>query len=468
MAPPSVQEQDEQLVLLVPALYQCAAHVSEGSLEKANFSLSEIKRLSSIADGPLQRLADALARRLLLPCEGLAGALIHPSDYFERSGVRSARRSFAALSPFLHAAFAATNRAILEAMEDEKVVRIVDLSCCSAASHPCQWLDLLHGFVHGRARPPPEVRLTVVHDDDEFVAATRAALAKEADRLNIPFQFNHVLVVRGGGLETMDLRDDFRDVLGVKYGEAVAVSCCLQMHRLLAVAADDDSASSSSALGQLQNMATTAAAQLKQKMACSSSSPASILNYPRTPSPQCQCQCQVPRPLASFLGAVHHRLKPSIVVVMEQDANHNAPPFSARFAEALGYYAALFDSLDAVAAATATASASAAGDRAQVERMVLGEEIKNVLLCEGASRLERHERLSQWAMYMDASGFRRVPLSFRAIRESELKLASFGMSACRYQVESDGLLLGWGSTRLYSVSAWRPNKSGIRECTFRS
>jgi hypothetical protein len=206
-------------------------------------------------------------------------------------------------------------------------------------------------------------------------------------------------------------------------------------------------------------MATTAAAQLKH-MACSSRSPASILNYPRTPSPQ--CQCQVPRPLASFLGAVHHRLKPSIVVVMEQDANHNAPPFSARFAEALGYYAALFDSLDAVAAA------SAAGDRAQVERMVLGEEIKNVLLCEGASRLERHERLSQWAMYMDASGFRRVPLSFRAIRESELKLASFGMSACRYQVESDGLLLGWGSTRLYSVSAWRPNKSGTRECTFRS
>jgi hypothetical protein len=460
MAPPSVQEQE--LVLLVPALYQCAAHVSEGSLEKANFSLSEIKRLSSIADGPLQRLPDALARRLLLPCEGLAGALIHPSDYFERSGgVRSARRSFAGLSPFLHAAFAATNRAILEAMEDEKVVRIVDLSCCSAASHPCQWLDLLHGFVHGRARPPPEVRLTVVHDDDDFVAAMRAALAKEADRLNIPFQFNHVLVVRGGGLETIDLRDDFRDVLGVKYGEAVAVSCCLQMHRLLAVAADDDSASSSSALGQLQNMATTAAAQLKQ-MACSSRSPASILNYPRTPSPQ--CQCQVPRPLASFLGAVH-RLKPSIVVVMEQDANHNAPPFSGRFAEALGYYAALFDSLDAVAAATASA-----GDRTQVERMVLGEEIKNVLLCEGASRLERHERLSQWAMYMDASGFRRVPLSFRAIREGQLKLESFGMTGCRYQVESDGLLLGWGSTRLYSVSAWRPNKSGTgtRECTFRS
>ncbi|PWZ34187.1 Ubiquitin carboxyl-terminal hydrolase 7 [Zea mays] len=55
------------------------------------------------------------------------------------------------------------------------------------------------------------------------------------------------------------------------------------------------------------------------------------------------------------------------------------------------------------------------------------------------------------------------PLSFRAIRESELKLASFGMSGCRYHVESDSLLLGWGSTRLYSVSAWRPNKSGIRE-----
>lgn len=117
-------EQDQ--AWLVPALYDCAIHVSEGSFQKTNNSLIEIKRLSSIVDGPLQRLsqimADSLARRLLLSVEGLTGALIHPSDYFEKSSIRSARFSFANLSPYLSTGFATINQAILEAMEGEKVM----------------------------------------------------------------------------------------------------------------------------------------------------------------------------------------------------------------------------------------------------------------------------------------------------------------------------------------------------------
>jgi len=258
--------------------------------------------------------------------------------------------------------------------------------------------------------------------------------------LKIPFQFNDV----NGRLENLDF-SNLRSVLGIKYGEAIAISCSLQMHRLLVI---DDNASCS-AIDQLQKMAN--AAQLKQ-MASSVYSPASILNYPRTPSPLL---------LASFLNAIH-TLKPNIMLVMEQDANHNALLFSDRFVETLNYYAALFDSFNAMAAT----NSQRANERAQVERMILGEEIKNILLCEGVNRHERHETLSQWAMYMDTSGFHHVPLSFGAIREGELKLMSFGLNGCQYQVESDCLLLGWSSTRLYSISAWRPKKgstSGSRE-----
>lgn len=323
-----------------------------------------------------------------------------------------------------------------------QVVRIIDLSC--SASHPYQCLKLLHGF-HGRPGGPPEVRLTVVHDDNEFLANMKALLSKEADMLKIPFQFNDV----NGRLETLDF-SNLRDVLGIKYGEAIAISCCLQMHCLLVV---DDNVSCS-AIGQLQKIANVA--QLKQ-MVTSVYSPPSTLNYPQTPSPG----CQIPKLLASFLNAIH-TLKPNIMLVMEQDANHNALLFYDRFVEALKYYAALFDSFNAMAAA----NSQRANERAQVERMILGEEIKNILLCKGVNRHERHERLSQWAMYMDASGFHHVPLSFRAIKEVELKLKSFRLNECQYMVESDCLLLGWGSTRLYSVSAWRPKKgstSGNRE-----
>ena len=66
-------------------------------------------------------IADSLARRLLCPIQGFAGALIHPSDYFEQSVLRTARCNLANLSPFISTGFVTINRAILESMEVEKV-----------------------------------------------------------------------------------------------------------------------------------------------------------------------------------------------------------------------------------------------------------------------------------------------------------------------------------------------------------
>ncbi|CAN6325767.1 unnamed protein product, partial [Urochloa humidicola] len=319
--------------------------------------------------------------------------------------------------------------------ELEVVVHIIDLSC--STSNPRQWMKLLRDF-HRRKGGPPEVHLTVVHDNNGFLADMRVLLSKEADMLKIPFQFNSVV----GRLETLDF-NNLRNTLNIKYGEAIAISCLLQMHRLLVV--DDNM--SCSGISQLQKMANIA--QLK-KMASSVYSPTSILNYPQTPSPQ----CQTPKLLASFLNAVR-ALKPNIMLVMEQEANHNALLFCDRFVEALNYYAALFDSLHAVVAA----NPRMADERARVERMILGEEIKNILVCEGVNRHERHERLSHWAMHMNRSGFDHVPLSFRAIWEGNQKLMSFGLNGCQNKVENDCLLLCWGSTHLYSISAWRPHRA---------
>ena len=56
---PLMQDQGtaDHLAQLGPVLYACAAHVTEGSFEKTDIGLSQIKRLTSIVDGPLQRLA---------------------------------------------------------------------------------------------------------------------------------------------------------------------------------------------------------------------------------------------------------------------------------------------------------------------------------------------------------------------------------------------------------------------------
>uniref|UniRef100_J3L8B0 Uncharacterized protein n=1 Tax=Oryza brachyantha TaxID=4533 RepID=J3L8B0_ORYBR len=78
------------------------------------------------------------------------------------------------------------------------------------------------------------------------------------------------------------------------------------------------------------------------------------------------------------------------MVVTEQEANHNAAGLTERFLEALNYYSALLNCLEVGAARGSV-------ERARVERWLLGEEIKNIMACDGAERWERHERLERWA-----------------------------------------------------------------------
>ncbi|KQJ89574.1 scarecrow-like protein 3 isoform X2 [Brachypodium distachyon] len=430
------QRMQDHLAQLGPVLCECAVHVTEGSFDKTDCSLRKIRELASIVDGPLQRLsliiADSLFRRLLRPMQGFASALIDPSRYLEKWCLRVARNSFASISPYLATGFVTINRAILEQVQDKQVVRIIDLS--GSTTHQWQWLKILHDF-HGRPGGPPELRLTVVHEDSEFLDYMQTLLSKQAGTLMPSFHFDKVV----GRLEALDF-SNLREILKINFGEAVVISCALQMHRLLAV--DDDDDASRDGIAQLQQMANKA--HLKQMMMASS--PRSTLSYPQTPSPQ----RQIPKLLVSFLSAVR-ALKPNIVVMMEQEADHNAPLFRERFAEMLRYYAALFDSLNAAAAGRED------DERARVERVLLREEIKNMLVCEGAQRHERHEKLSQWEMHMNRCEFQSVPLSFDAIREGKEKMMSSGLKECRgIEEDKHRLLLSWGETHLYSVSAWRP------------
>jgi len=93
-----------------------------------------------------------------------------------------------------------------------------------------------------------------------------------------------------------------------------------------------------------------------------------------------------------------------------------------------------------------------------VERAVLGEEVRDVLLREGARRRERHDRLHQWARRMEVAGFRGVPLSYAALRQGVDTLRRCGVGGCESREHEGCLLLCWRSWPLYSVSAWRPDR----------
>uniref|UniRef100_A0A0E0F956 Uncharacterized protein n=1 Tax=Oryza meridionalis TaxID=40149 RepID=A0A0E0F956_9ORYZ len=449
-------------------------------MEKATRCLARATGLAAAAaggGGPRKRLAEAmvdcLARRLLRPVQAITDALIDPSVYLDRRSVRAARRGFFELSPFPKVAFVVGNRAIVEAVENESVVHVVGMS--GPFTQPCQWIQLLHELRRRPEGPLRAVRLTVVHDDGELLAKMAELVSDEAEELGMEFQFHGVV----GQLEDLDF-SNLCNVLEIKSGEALVVSCTLQLHRLLAA---DDDAMYSSRSAHLNQMASIA--QLQHMAAASSCPPSSgggggggggnvqykeddnSFQSPGTPlafvsPPASTPHFQMPAALASFLSAVR-ALSPKIVVVAEQDADHNGVSFRKRFCEALHHYAAVFDSLDAAAATTSAASHLwywPPDERAQVERVVVGEEIKGVLLRDGAHRRERHDRLWQWAARMETAGFTGVPLSYDAIRKGNDMVRRCGLRRCENRECGGCLLLCWSSRPLYSISAWRPAASG--------
>ncbi|KAL0735672.1 hypothetical protein Bca4012_011882 [Brassica carinata] len=141
-------------------------------------------------------------------------------------------------------------------------------------------------------------------------------------------------------------------------------------------------------------------------------------------------------------------VKPSIVTVVEQEANHNGAVFLERFNEALHYYSSLFDSLE-------DGLILQSQDRVMSE-VYLGRQILNVVAAEGTDRIERHETLDQWRKRLGSAGFDPVSLGSDAFKQASLLLALSGGGDGYRVEESDGsLMLAWQTKPLIAASAWK-------------
>ena len=139
---------------------------------------------------------------------------------------------------------------------------------------------------------------------------------------------------------------------------------------------------------------------------------------------------------------------PNIVTLVEQEASHNGPYFLGRFLEALHYYSAIFDSLDATFPVESA-------PRAKVEQYIFAPEIRNIVACEGEERIERHERLEKWRKIMEGKGFKGVPLSPNAVTQSRILLGLYSCDGYRLTEDKGCLLLGWQDRAIIAASAWR-------------
>ncbi|KAK9273212.1 hypothetical protein L1049_018019 [Liquidambar formosana] len=403
---------EERGLYLIHLLLTCANHVAAGSLENANIALEQISQLACPDGDTMQRIAayftEALADRILKSWPGLYKAL-NSTKISLVSDEILVRKLFFELFPFLKMAYVITNQAIVEAMEGEKMIHIIDLN----SAEPAQWIALLQAL-SARPEGPPHLRITGIHQQKE-----------------------RILILKN---------------CAVKTGEALAISSVLQLHSLLA--SDDELLRKKSPLASKN----TNGVHLQRVLQMNQSTLGELLekDLANVYSPSPDSASSSPLSIAasakmdSFLNALWG-LSPKLMVVTEQDSNHNGSTLMERLLEALYFYAALFDCLESTVSRMSL-------ERLKVEKMLFGEEIKNIIACEGADRKERHEKLDKWIQRLDLAGFGNVPLSYFGMLQAKRLLQGYGCGGYTIKEENGCVVICWQDRPLFSVSAWRCRK----------
>ncbi|KAK9058056.1 hypothetical protein SSX86_022896 [Deinandra increscens subsp. villosa] len=424
-------ESEERGLYLIQLLIACANHVAAGNIQNANNGLEQINHLASPDGDTMQRIAtyftEALANRMLKGWPGLYKA-INSTRITSVADQVLVKRLFFDLCPFLRLSYLITNQAIVEAMEGEKMVHIIDL--CS--SEPAQWLNLLQSLT-SRPEGPPHLRITGIHQQKEVLEQMAIQLNEEAERLDIPFQFNPIV----SRLDNLDIES-----LRYKSGEALAISSVLQLHTLLAFDEETNKRSPHShshSRGVLMNSQTLGDFLKKDVTNTFSPSPDSTSSSPLS-------LANSPKPM-NFLNALW-TLSPKLMVVTEQESNHNGFSLMDRAVETLKYYASLFDCLESTVP-------RASLERQRVEKMLFGEEIKNIIACEGLERRVRHEKLEKWVPRLELAGFGRVPLSYNGMLLATRLLQNFGYDGYKVKEDNGFLVICWHNQPLFTISAWK-------------
>ncbi|XP_029128287.1 scarecrow-like protein 13 [Cajanus cajan] len=140
-------------------------------------------------------------------------------------------------------------------------------------------------------------------------------------------------------------------------------------------------------------------------------------------------------------------LSPKVVTLVEQESNTNTSPFFQRFVETFSYYTAMFESID-------VALPRDDKQRISAEQHCVARDIVNMIACEGAERVERHEPWGKWRSRFSMAGFAPCPLSSSVMSAVRGMLNEFNENY-RLEHREGALFLGWKNRAMFTSSAWR-------------
>ncbi|XP_059437780.1 scarecrow-like protein 13 isoform X2 [Corylus avellana] len=145
-------------------------------------------------------------------------------------------------------------------------------------------------------------------------------------------------------------------------------------------------------------------------------------------------------------------LSPKVVTIVEQESNTNTSPFLSRFKETLEYYTAMFESIDAGSHHVALPRDDK--QRIRTEENCVARDIVNMIACEDAERVERHELLGKWRSRLSMAGFAPYPLSSSVTHVVKDLLKDYNENF-RLEKRDGALYLHWKNRSMATSSAWR-------------
>ncbi|CAL4985788.1 unnamed protein product [Urochloa decumbens] len=373
-------------------LIHCAQAVANDDRRNAAELLRKIKQGSSPRGDATQRLAHCFAKGLEAR---LAGTGSHVYKSLMSKGTSSSVEFYKAyqlclaVCCFQMMAFKFSNITICKAITGRKKVHIVDYG----DHYGFQWPTLL-GFLATWEGGPPEVRITAIglpqpgFRPAARIESTGRRLCNFTRQCGVPFKFRSIVAK----WETICADD-----LNIQSDEVLIVNGLFHFGKLLDEGGDIDS----------------------------------------------------PSPRDMVLNNIQ-KMRPDVFILCVENSSYNAPFFVTRFREALFYFSAMFDMMDAMAPRDNA-------ERILIEQEFLGRRALNAIGCEGSDRVERPETYRQWQVRTAQVGLRQLPSDPDVVKAVSKKVKDGYHKDFFIDVDQQWVLQGWKGRALYAMSTWVAN-----------
>ncbi|KAM4117802.1 hypothetical protein ACB094_02G153000 [Castanea mollissima] len=317
--------------------------------------------------------------------------------------------SFVDLTPWHRFGFTAANAAILDAVEGYTAIHIVDLSM----TH-CMQIPTLVDAIANRHEVPPLLKLTVVTSLEDVPPILDLSYDELGSKLvnfarskNVMMEFRVIPSSYKDGFANLIEQLRVQNYVYAESNEALVINCHMMLHYIP-----------------------------EETLVAIPTSNSSLYAYEFSPSSSLRTM---------FLKALRS-LDPTIVVVVDEDADFTSNNLVCRLRSAFNYLWIPYDTMDSFL------------PRGSMQRQWYEADIcwkiENVIAHEGLQRVERLEPKSRWVQRMRNANFRGIAFGEDAVSEVKTMLdehaAGWGLK------KEEDLVLTWKGHNVLFATAWVP------------